>query len=87
MLSRKIEQKIDELERNIDQRFEAQPEMIKSVADDELRSLEERRNKERNRWKGKFWKAYALATNNIIEASKSTDSKRLGRGRTVRYTS
>ena len=49
MLTRKIEQKIDELERNIDQRFETQSEMIKSVADDVLRSLEERRNKEINR--------------------------------------
>ena len=39
MLTPKIEQKIDELERNIDQWFEAQPEMIKSVADDVLRSL------------------------------------------------
>ena len=39
MLTCKIEQKIDELERNIDQRFEAQSEMIKSVADDVLCSL------------------------------------------------
>ena len=44
----------------------------------------QRRNKEINKWKGKFWKAYTSATNNIIEGSKSTDSKRLGRAPTIR---
>ena len=34
MITRKMEQKIDELKKNIDQRFEAQSETIKSVDHD-----------------------------------------------------
>ena len=34
MITRKMEQKIDELKKNIDQRFEAQSEIIKSVDHD-----------------------------------------------------
>lgn len=43
----------------------------------------QRRNKKGSRWTGKFWKAYALATNNIIEANESTDSKWCGRTQTL----
>ena len=43
--------------------------------------------KRKNWWKGKFSKVYASATNNIIEASESTDSKRLGRAQTIQQTS
>ena len=85
-----MEQKNWSAEKNVDQRFEAQSEMIKSVVHDlcallieKLKVIFKEIKKERNRWKGKFWKAYASATNNITEASESADSKRLGRAQTI----
>ena len=53
MITRKFEQKIDELKKNIDQRFEAQSEMIKSnfkeIFKEELKKeIDERVNSEKH---------------------------------------
>ena len=76
-----MEQKIDELRENIDQRFEAQSEMNKSFVHDvcavlieKFKAIFKEKIKKEIDENGKFWKAYVSATNNITETNESKDS-------------